>query len=100
MHRNVIVVGVAAILMWTSIARADQAPPRLTITAAAVESVVLATVKAERNTAAMAMAQAGAPPAPSWMSRNWKWFVPVVVGVAVVAIVAASGGYSSDDPDY
>jgi hypothetical protein len=48
----------------------------------------------------MAMAQAGAPPAPSWMSRNWKWFVPVVVGVAVVAIVAASGGYSSDDPDY
>ncbi len=28
----------------------------------------------------------------SWMARNWKWFVPVVVVIGVGAAVAAGGG--------
>ena len=29
----------------------------------------------------------------SWMARNWKWFVPVIVVVGVGAAVAAGGSY-------
>lgn len=28
----------------------------------------------------------------SWMAKNWKWFVPVVVSGSVLAVVAGSGG--------
>ena len=27
-----------------------------------------------------------------WMARNWKWFVPVLVGGGVLAVVVGSGG--------
>ena len=34
----------------------------------------------------------------SWFSKNWKWFVPVVVlGGGIVAMAGLSGGYSSGD---
>ena len=107
--RRVIVVGVAAILAWTSVARAEQAPPRLKISASAVESVVQASIKAERQASVSApsiaqqnraaLAQAGGGQTESWFQRNWKWLVPVVGAVAAVAIIAAAGGYDSDDGD-
>jgi Cytochrome oxidase complex assembly protein 1 len=34
------------------------------------------------------------PPAPrkSWFSRNWKWFIPTVIGVPVLMVVVLIGG--------
>ena len=108
MKRRLIVVGVAAILGWTSIVRADQTPPRLRISAAAVESVVQASIKADQLAAvsfqavrtdgnpSAAMAQAGGAQTQSWFQQNWKWVVPVVAAVITVAIIAATGGYSSN----
>jgi hypothetical protein len=33
-----------------------------------------------------------APPRKSWFSRNWKWFIPTVIGVPVLLIVVLIGG--------
>jgi hypothetical protein len=77
-----------------------------------VDSVVQESIKAERLAAHGAprmvgtvkpnatMAQVGSPQGESWFRQNWWWVVPVVGAGMALAIVAATGGYSDDDPDY